>query len=134
MAAASSMLSMVLKVAPAARLDSEQLDLSQGRSPRLASQSPAQLGHTIKETEGARHERHDFEGGSGLDAVFGHRLGDGLLNRDYRARTSVGKRSGVRPRVGDRVNHRTHARGLLRRMSPLVADFVAKVVDAPGEY
>jgi hypothetical protein len=33
---------------------------------------------------------------AGLDAAFGHRLGDGLLNRDYLARSSVGKRSGVR--------------------------------------
>jgi hypothetical protein len=30
-----------------------------------------------------------------LDAAFGHRLGDGLFNRDYPARTSVGKRPGV---------------------------------------
>jgi hypothetical protein len=31
--------------------------------------------------------------------AFGHRVGGGLFNRDYRARISVGKRSGVRPGV-----------------------------------
>ena len=50
--------------------------------------------------EGARHERHDLEGGpgeAGLDPAFGHRMGDGLFNRDYPTRPSVGKRSSVRP-------------------------------------
>ena len=34
-----------------------------------------------------------------LDAALGHRVGDGLFNRDYPARASVGKRSGVSQRV-----------------------------------
>jgi hypothetical protein len=56
--------------------------------------------HTVKATGGARHERHDLEGRpgeAGLDAAFGHRLGDGLFYRDYPTRTFMGKRSGVRP-------------------------------------
>ena len=82
--------------------------------------------YSVKTTEGARHERHDLEGGTGeagLDAAFGHRVGGGLFNRDYRARISVGKRSGVRPGFIARVQgaratgDRAHAR---RRLMPLM--------------
>src|SRR5262249_57926313 len=51
-------------------------------------------------TQGARHERHDLEGGpgeAGPHAAIGLRVGGGLCNRDYPACPSVGKRSGVRP-------------------------------------
>jgi hypothetical protein len=60
-----------------------------------------------KAAKGARDERHDRESGgeAGLDAALGHRMGDGLFNRDYPARASVGKRSGVSQRV-----YRTSAR------------------------
>src|SRR5262245_48774455 len=74
-------------------------DLSQGHSLRLTAQSTRNGGISLA-TQGARHERHDLEGGpgeAGLDAVFGHRMGGGLCNRDYPACASVGKRSGVRP-------------------------------------
>jgi len=67
--------------------------------------------------EGHVMSGHDFEGGAGetgLDEAFGHRLGGGLFNRHYPARTPVGKRSGVSPRVhrasagasGDRAHAR----------------------------
>src|SRR5215475_11460507 len=54
--------------------------------------------YRYRATEGARHERDNLEGARGeLDAALGHRVDGGLLNRDYPARASVGKRSGVRP-------------------------------------
>ena len=43
--------------------------------------------------EGHVMSGHDFEGGAGetgLDEAFGHRLGGGLFNRHYPARTPVG--------------------------------------------
>jgi len=89
----------------------------------LAAQSTRQRRNAI---EGAPHERHDLEGGTGeagLDAAFGHRVGGGLFNRDYRARISVGKRSGVRPGVyrasarSTSTGARAHAR---RRLMPLM--------------
>src|SRR5262249_14830663 len=54
---------------------------------RLAAQSTRNGGISLA-TQGARHERHDLEGGpgeAGLDAVFGHRMGGGLCNRDHPA-------------------------------------------------
>jgi hypothetical protein len=41
----------------------------------------------------------------GWTAALGHRVCDGLFNRDYPARASVGERSGVSQRV-----YRTNAR------------------------
>jgi hypothetical protein len=55
-----------------------------------------------KQQKRARHGRHDLEGGpgeAGLDQAFGHRAGGGLSNRHCLARTFVGKRSRVRPRI-----------------------------------
>src|SRR6516164_5945908 len=67
--------------------------------------------HTAR-AEGARHERHDLEGRpgeAGLDAAIGHRMGDGLCNRDYPACPSVGKRSGVRPAGSCECPAQSHA-------------------------
>src|SRR5215471_11315238 len=57
--------------------------------------------------EGAHPWRQDLEGGreAGLDVALGPRVGDGLFNRDYPARASVGERSSVSQRV-----YRTSAR------------------------
>src|SRR5262249_56925010 len=69
----------------------------------------------IKQEKGARHERHNLEGTrgeAGLDAALRYRVDGRLFNRDYPARASVGKRSGVTPTgsLRDPDRHRTPAR------------------------
>jgi hypothetical protein len=81
--------------------DSEQLRSVPRTQPAFAGTVDCNGGIPL-EQKGARHERHDLEGGpgeAGPHAAVGHRMGDGLCNRDDPTRTSVGKRSGVSPRV-----------------------------------
>src|SRR5262249_4850459 len=86
--------------------DSEQLRSIPRTSP--SSGGTVEPSYRYLATRGAaHHERHKFEYGreAGLDAALGHRVGDGLFNRNYPARASVGERSSVSQRV-----YRTSAR------------------------
>src|SRR5215831_2642115 len=86
----------------------------------------------LSKRRGPRHERHNLEGTrgeAGLDAALRYRVDGRLFNRDYPARASVGKRSGVTPTGSLRIQIGT---GLLRAPTSAVHEMLTYVCP-PGE-